>query len=72
MENQDPAFKINKDKVKITEFRAIEVNIPASVMKELGFFKTLWGTDIFINDIPMIKLMILANIIVWNLIIYFT
>jgi len=46
--------------------RAIDIKVPFSSMrKEFGFWRALWGMDVFINDIPVLKSMIAANIIVW-------
>lgn len=55
---------------KITSYRAVEVNIPETVMKEIGFWRSFWGADIWINDTPMIKLGIVVNIIVWTILFY--
>ena len=31
---------------------------------EFGWWAVWWGTDIFVNDIPILKVMVLANVIV--------
>jgi hypothetical protein len=36
-------------------------------IKEYGFWNVLWGTDIFINDVPFMKTLIVINILVWLL-----
>ena len=52
---------------KITSWRALNIRAGRDLIKEVGLCKIIWGTDIFINGVPMIKLMILANILMWVL-----
>jgi len=36
-------------------------------IKEFGIWEAFWGTDIFINDVPMLKLVVCAHIVGWIL-----
>jgi len=38
----------------------IETNV-----EQTGLWKAIWGTDIFINGVPILKLFLLLNILVW-------
>lgn len=51
------------------KYRAININIPPEMVKQVGIWKVIWGTDIWINDTPMIKLFALANFLIWIIII---
>src|SRR3990167_7523733 len=51
--------------MKKPRYRAVELSLPKAVIKEYGLLKALWGTDIFVLGIPLIKAMISANILVW-------
>ena len=47
-------------------YRSIEIGLNLrDMIKEFGLWQVLWGTDIFIGKLPFMKLLILANIIVW-------
>ena len=47
-------------------WRAMEINfVGEDMIKMFGLWQLFWGTDIFINKVPFLKLLILANIIVW-------
>ena len=49
-------------------YRAVEIRVELrSMIKEFGLWQVFWGTDIFIGRIPFMKLLVLANIIVWIL-----
>lgn len=57
-----------KEKAKklVTKYRAFEIKLPYSeAVKALGFWRVFWGTDIFINNIPVLKFMSLVNFFVW-------
>jgi len=55
---------LKKDKKRF-QFKAIEISVSG-----FGFWESAWGMDIFINGIPVIKTIILANLIVWGFIFY--
>jgi len=46
-------------------YRAIDIDMPFSAVKEWGLWRVLWGTDVFINNIPVLKFIVLANFVVW-------
>ncbi len=46
-------------------YRAIDIKMPINIAKEFGIWRTIWGTDIFINGIPILKLIALANLVMW-------
>jgi len=46
------------------KFKALQFQFD-SLVTTYGFWKTLWGMDIFVGEFPIIKAGILANIIVW-------
>ena len=35
------------------------------MLEEYGWLKVLWGYDIFMNGVPMMKSIMLANVITW-------
>ena len=54
-----------------TKWRAIDIKLGKPWYEGVGLFHRLWGADIWINNIPVLKTLILANIIVWGLMIIF-
>lgn len=55
-------------KIDKATWKAIEIGIGWwTLIRRFGVWRTIWGTDIFIGSIPMIKLMVLANVIMWAL-----
>jgi hypothetical protein len=46
-------------------YRLVDLRISRYVIKQWGIWRVLWGTDVFINGIPIFKLLILANILIW-------
>jgi len=52
-------------------YRAININVGgdnSNLIREFGLWKFIWGTDIFINGLPFMKCLVLANIVVWVII----
>ena len=47
------------------KWRAIEVRLGHQEIQKIGWLRFLWGADIWIEGLPVLKLLILANIIVW-------
>ena len=45
--------------------RAIQINYNKEALKKFGILRLLWGADIFIHNVPVLKSFLLANIIVW-------
>jgi hypothetical protein len=41
--------------------RAVDIHFPVKV----GVIKMLWGADIFINNIPVLKTIVFCNVVVW-------
>ena len=57
-------------KYEVATFKAIVINFDfKSIIKECGWLKTIWGYDIFLNKVPLLKSLVMANVIVWALII---
>jgi hypothetical protein len=55
--------------MNVYKYRAVDVRITKSTdWKER--LKYIWGADIFINDIPIIKTMLLTNALVWMILIF--
>ena len=55
-----------------TKWRAINI-ITGKPPEGIGrnWFRRLWGADIWINNIPVVKTIVLANITVWALLVIF-
>ena len=51
-------------------YRAIDIKIK-DLRKNVSFLEIIWGTDIFINGFPILKILIATNILVWLLMILF-
>ena len=46
--------------------RAFSINFDfKSIVKEYGWLRTIWGYDIFLNRVPFLKSLVMANVIVW-------
>ena len=54
-----------------SKFRAINIQIllPLPTTAK-GWFNRIYGTDIFINAVPILKTLLLVNIIAWIFIIW--
>ena len=55
-----------------TKWRAITI-VLGKPQEKIGrnWFHKLWGADVWVNDIPILKTLVLANIIVWILMVIF-
>lgn len=51
------------------KYRALDIEISPELVKQLGIWSVIWGTDIWINDTPMIKLFALVNFLIWIIMI---
>jgi len=50
------------------DWAVMRITLPMKdAVKELGIWRVLWGTDIFINKIPLLKSIVFGNILVWIL-----
>ena len=48
------------------QFRAIQITFDFEpIIREIGWMKTIWGYDIFLNKVPLLKSLVLANVIMW-------
>lgn len=64
-------IKLNASKARwrLIEIRNLDwIGMIKYALKEFGAWKTFWGTDIFIQGIPIIKWMIIANVLIWILV----
>ena len=50
--------------IKNKQWRLVEID-PLIILREYGLWQLFWGTDIFIGKLPFMKLLVLANIVVW-------
>ena len=41
------------------------------LVRDYGLFNTIWGTDIFINNVPILKTQLLVTILLWLFLIIF-
>lgn len=57
-------MKLNDSKTT-RSYRLIDIKWDTSFLMGVGFWKRLWGTDIWIQNIPCVKVMALANILMW-------
>jgi hypothetical protein len=57
-------MKMAKEKSRVYAVWVIEWNF-REVVDEFGILKTIWGYDIFLNGVPFLKSIVLANVIVW-------
>ena len=47
-------------------YKAVHISFNLrDMIREFGLWQVFWGTDIFMGKIPFMKLLVLANIIVW-------
>jgi hypothetical protein len=46
----------------LKNYRAISIEISRT---QCGFWRMIWGTDIFVNGIPVLKVFLLINILMW-------
>ena len=51
----------------MNDFRAIDIRLTAETRKEIGWLRGLWGLDIWINDLPVLKALVVVNIMIWML-----
>ena len=58
-------------KTKTGTWRTIDIQVKSSILREFGLLKLIWGTDIWINNVPVLKCIIAANILVWILLFVF-
>lgn len=47
------------------KWRAVEIQVEGSALKEFGLWRIIWGTDIFINNVPFMKCLVVVNLLVW-------
>ena len=62
---EDPQF----DAQEPVDFRAISIRFDfGSILSVRGWksrLNVVWGYDIFLNGVPLLKSLVLANVIVW-------
>jgi len=56
--------KDNKEKI-MKKWRAVQIGLGKGAVQEFGLWQIFWGTDIFINDVPLLKCLIVFNLIIW-------
>lgn len=61
-------FNGSKARWRLIEIRNLDwFGMIKYALKEFGIWKTFWGTDVFVQGIPLIKAMIVANVLIWIL-----
>ncbi len=50
------------------KWRAFQINMGTDVL-QIGRWRIIWGMDIWLGNVPFMKTLLLANIIVWVLMI---
>ena len=48
-------------------FRAVDIKMKKD--RDVASWRYVWGADIWINNIPIVKCLLLANMIVWTLLV---
>ena len=48
-------------------WKAVTFYIPKSVIEEYGLWQVIWGCDIWIMGVPMLKVTMLSNLLGWAL-----
>ena len=51
--------------LKKETWRTIDIQVKNEVLHGFSLWKLIWGTDIWINNVPILKCIVAANIIVW-------
>ncbi len=54
-------------KIKKGRWRAIDIQVCNEVLQGFDLLPLIWGTDIWINNVPVLKCLVAANILVWIL-----
>ena len=52
------------------KYYSIYIKTDKSVANKFGWFQAIWGTDVWINGMPIMKLILIANIVTWTLMIW--
>ena len=47
----------------MTSFKAVEIKFASD--GKIPWWKIIWGMDIFIQGVPMLKSIVISNIIIW-------
>lgn len=53
-----------QQRMEVTSFRTIDITI---VSGKAPWWKYVWGADIWINNVPILKTLVGCNILVWLL-----
>lgn len=64
MEN---SIEVDSDKINKSKWRAIDIQVSNEVLKGFDLLELIWGTDIWINKVPVLKCLVAVNILVWIL-----
>lgn len=55
--------------IEIWPRHAIDIKITATYIQAVGLWRAIWATDIWINDVPVLKCAGLLNLLGWLLFI---
>lgn len=47
------------------KWRAVQIILEEGALKEFGLWQIFWGTDVFINEFPLLKCLVVLNILLW-------
>jgi len=56
---------IEEREIEISSYRAIQIRFDRGFVETVGWRKAIWGLDIWMNNVPILKSLIAANILVW-------
>lgn len=66
METLIPKEDIKIKPAKMT-CRTVEIQVKNEALQGFSLLKLIWGTDIWINNVPVLKCLVAANILIWIL-----
>ena len=61
---------MNKITLVDAKFHALDIRFDFKGTNWKDKINLLWGQDIFINDIPVVKAMVLMNVITWIILFF--
>ena len=53
--------------IEVRSPRVIEITVMREAVRKYGWARAIWGVDIWVNGIPLIKVGIAANLLAWAL-----
>ena len=53
------------DKIIKGTWRTIDIQVSIETLRGFSLLEIIWGTDIWINKVPILKSIVAANFIIW-------